>query len=74
MGLTCYPLLTVIKALLRRTDRKILIMLVVGVSALSLDRSNVNQANSTNFLSDLNLTTDGDSGQSSTRHRVSNDR
>jgi hypothetical protein len=46
------------KALLRRTDRKILIMLVVGVSALSLDRSNVNQANSTNFLSDLNLTTD----------------
>jgi hypothetical protein len=54
-------LLTGIKALLRKIDWKIMIMAAVSFSALNLDRSNINQANSANFLSDLHLTTNGDS-------------
>ena len=65
-------LLTVIKALLRKIDWKIMLVTAVCYSALNLDRSGVSQANSAGFLSDLTLTTDGDSGQSSTLHRVSN--
>jgi len=57
--------LTVVKALLRKTDWKIMFMAAIGFSALNLDRSNVNQANSASFLSDLRLTTNGDSEHSS---------
>ena len=54
-------LLIVIKALLRKIDWKIMFMAAVAFSALNLDRSNINQANSASFLSDLRLTTNGDS-------------
>ncbi|KAG1868533.1 allantoate permease [Suillus subluteus] len=46
------------KALVRKLDWKIMIMATIGFSALNLDRSNINQANSDSFLQDLGLTTD----------------
>ncbi|KAI6146235.1 allantoate permease [Pisolithus tinctorius] len=45
-------------ALVRKIDWKIMVMAAIGFSALNLDRSNVNQANSSTFLTDLKLTTD----------------
>ncbi|KAG1826342.1 allantoate permease [Suillus variegatus] len=47
------------KALVRKLDWKIMITAAIGFAALNLDRSNVNQANSSSFLQDLGLTTDG---------------
>ena len=52
--------LTVAQALLNKVDWKIMLMAAISFSALNLDRSNINQANSADFLSDLGLTTDGD--------------
>ncbi|KAG1859532.1 allantoate permease [Suillus subalutaceus] len=46
------------KALVRKLDWKIMLMAAIGFSALNLDRSNINQANSDSFLQDLGLTTD----------------
>lgn len=60
-GCTCYPSLTIVKALLRKIDWKIMAMAAISFSALNLDRSNLNQANSASFLSDLHLTTNGNS-------------
>ena len=51
--------LTVAQALLNKVDWKIMLMAAISFSALNLDRSNINQANSAGFLSDLGLTTDG---------------
>ncbi|KAI5999836.1 allantoate permease, partial [Pisolithus orientalis] len=45
-------------ALVRKIDWKIMVMAAIGFSSLNLDRSNVNQANSSTFLTDLKLTTD----------------
>ncbi|KAI6046795.1 allantoate permease [Pisolithus marmoratus] len=45
-------------ALMRKIDWKIMVMAAIGFAALNLDRFNVNQANSSTFLTDLNLTTD----------------
>ncbi|KAH0834833.1 allantoate permease [Lanmaoa asiatica] len=45
------------KALLRKTDWKIMFMAAVSFSALNLDRGNLGLANSASFLSDLHLTT-----------------
>ncbi|KAG6334852.1 hypothetical protein ID866_4242 [Astraeus odoratus] len=47
------------QALVRKIDWRIMVIAAIGFSALNLDRSNVNQANSTSFLKDLKLTTDG---------------
>ncbi|KAH0834881.1 allantoate permease [Lanmaoa asiatica] len=44
-------------ALLRKVDWKVMLMATIGFSALNLDRSNINQANSASFLSDLGLST-----------------
>ena len=65
--------LTIIQAVLCKIDWRIMVMAAVGFSALNLDRSNINQANSTSFLSDLHLTTNGDSGQPSTFRKVFNE-
>ncbi|KAG1859154.1 hypothetical protein C8R48DRAFT_260129 [Suillus tomentosus] len=46
------------KALVRKLDWKIMITAAIGFAALNLDRSNINQANSSSFLQDLGLTTD----------------
>ncbi|KAI6032227.1 allantoate permease [Pisolithus microcarpus] len=46
------------RALVRKIDWKIMLMAAIGFSALNLDRSNVNQANSSSFLTDLGMTTD----------------
>ncbi|KAG2351135.1 major facilitator superfamily domain-containing protein [Suillus spraguei] len=45
-------------ALVHKLDWKIMVMAAIGFSALNLDRSNINQANSDSFLQDLGLTTD----------------
>ena len=57
---TFYHVLTTVKAVLRKVDWRVMVMATVGFSALNLDRNNINQANSTSFLSDLGLTTDGE--------------
>ncbi|KAH7910952.1 allantoate permease [Hygrophoropsis aurantiaca] len=46
------------QALVRKVDWKIMAWAAISFSALNLDRSNVNQANSSTFLPDLGLTTD----------------
>ncbi|KAF9226376.1 allantoate permease [Gyrodon lividus] len=46
------------RTLVRKIDWKIMVMAAIGFSALNLDRSNINQANSSTFLPDLGLTTD----------------
>lgn len=58
--LTFYSLLTVIEALLRKVDWKIMLTVALSFSAISLDDTGVSKANSANLLSDLHLTTDGD--------------
>lgn len=73
MNVEIYHVLTIIEALVRKMDWKIMIMAAVGFSAFALDSFNINQANSASFLSDLHLTTNGDSEQSSTFLEVSND-
>ncbi|KAH7882337.1 allantoate permease [Phlebopus sp. FC_14] len=45
------------RALVRKLDWKIMLMATIGFTALNLDRSNINQANSSTFLPDLKLTT-----------------
>ncbi|KAF7323734.1 Allantoate permease [Mycena kentingensis (nom. inval.)] len=44
--------------LLRKIDWKVMLWAAISFSALNLDRSNINQANSDNILGDLRLTTD----------------
>jgi hypothetical protein len=51
--------LNVRKALVRKLDWKIMVTAAIGFSALNLDRSNISQANSSTFLQDLKLTTNG---------------
>ncbi|KAH7919191.1 allantoate permease [Leucogyrophana mollusca] len=46
------------QAIVRKIDWKIMLWTAISFSALNLDRSNINQANSSNFLPDLGLTTD----------------
>ncbi|KIJ14621.1 Anion:Cation symporter family protein [Paxillus involutus ATCC 200175] len=46
------------KAVVRKIDWKIMAMAAIAFSALNLDRSNINQANSSTILPDLGLTTD----------------
>ncbi|TFK49343.1 allantoate permease [Heliocybe sulcata] len=46
------------KALVRKIDWRVMLWAAISFSALNLDRSNVNQANTDNFLPDLGLTTD----------------
>ncbi|KIJ61406.1 hypothetical protein HYDPIDRAFT_96568 [Hydnomerulius pinastri MD-312] len=45
-------------AVVRKIDWKIMVMAAIAFSSLNLDRSNINQANSSTFLPDLGLTTD----------------
>ncbi|KAF9239301.1 allantoate permease [Melanogaster broomeanus] len=47
------------KALVRKIDWKIMLVAAIGFSALNLDHNNINQANSSTFLVDLGLTTNG---------------
>ncbi|KAG9311725.1 major facilitator superfamily domain-containing protein [Chiua virens] len=51
-------LTTINKVLVRKVDWKIMAMAIVVYFTLSLDRSDINQANSAGFLTDLHLTTD----------------
>ncbi|KAK0192088.1 allantoate permease [Armillaria mellea] len=46
------------KALVRRIDWKVMLWAAISFSALNLDRNNLTQANTDNFLPDLGLTTD----------------
>ncbi|KAF8067727.1 allantoate permease [Lyophyllum atratum] len=46
------------KALVRKIDWKVMLWAAVSFSALNLDRNNLTQANTDNFLPDLQLTTD----------------
>ncbi|EPQ53585.1 MFS general substrate transporter [Gloeophyllum trabeum ATCC 11539] len=45
------------QALVRKIDWRVMLWAAISFSALNLDRSNINQANSDNFLPDLGLTT-----------------
>ncbi|KIJ24839.1 hypothetical protein M422DRAFT_78253, partial [Sphaerobolus stellatus SS14] len=44
------------KALLRKVDWKVTVWSAISFTALNLDRLNLAQANSDNFLEDLSLT------------------
>ncbi|KAF9030118.1 allantoate permease [Hymenopellis radicata] len=46
------------KALVRKIDWKVMLWAAISFSALNLDRGNLSQANTDNFLPDLGLTTD----------------
>ena len=46
------------KAVARKIDWKILVWAFIMFFSLDLDRGNISQANTDNFLDDLNLTTD----------------
>ncbi|KAI0264759.1 allantoate permease [Gloeopeniophorella convolvens] len=46
------------QALIRKIDWKVMLWAAVSFSALNLDRGNLSQANSDNFLGDLHLSTD----------------
>ncbi|KAJ7731135.1 allantoate permease [Mycena maculata] len=46
------------RALVRKIDWKVMLWAAISFSALNLDRGNLSQANTDNFLPDLNLTTD----------------
>ncbi|KAJ7028269.1 allantoate permease [Mycena alexandri] len=46
------------QALVRKIDWKVMLWAAISFSALNLDRSNISQANSDNFLPDLKLSTD----------------
>jgi hypothetical protein len=45
--------------LIRKIDLKIMVFAVIMFMALELDRSNIQQANTDNFLPNLKLTTNG---------------
>lgn len=47
------------KKLVRRIDWKVTVWAICGLFALNLDRSNISQANTDNFLKDMKLTTNG---------------
>ena len=68
-----YPVLTIGKALLRKIDWKIMAWAAFGFSTLDWDRINIIQANSTSFLTDLHMTTNGESRQTSTLLKVPNE-
>ncbi|KAI0064885.1 allantoate permease [Artomyces pyxidatus] len=46
------------QALVRKLDWRVMLWAAISFSALNLDRSNINQANTDNFLGDLHLSTD----------------
>ncbi|KAH7917923.1 allantoate permease [Leucogyrophana mollusca] len=46
------------QAIVRKIDWKIMLWAAISFSALNFDRSNISQANTSNFLPDLGLTTD----------------
>ena len=46
------------KAVVRKIDWKIMVWAFIMFFSLDLDRGNISQANTDNFLDDLNLTTD----------------
>ncbi|KAF9003369.1 allantoate permease [Cyathus striatus] len=46
------------RAIIRKIDWKVMFWAAISFSALNLDRNNLSQANTDNFLPDLNLTTD----------------
>ncbi|KAJ3824819.1 allantoate permease [Lentinula raphanica] len=46
------------RSLVRKIDWKIMVWAAISFSALNLDRNNLSQANTDNFLPDLSLTTD----------------
>ncbi|KAI0064887.1 allantoate permease [Artomyces pyxidatus] len=46
------------QALVRKLDWRVMLWAAISFTALNLDRSNVNQANTDNFLGDLHLSTD----------------
>ncbi|KAJ3560607.1 hypothetical protein NP233_g10728 [Leucocoprinus birnbaumii] len=47
------------KALVRKIDWRVMLWTAISFSALNLDRNNLTQANTDNFLPDLGMTTDG---------------
>lgn len=47
------------QALVRKIDWKVMLWAAISFSALNLDRNNLSQANTDNFLKDLHLTTNG---------------
>ncbi|KAG6840434.1 hypothetical protein C0991_006746 [Blastosporella zonata] len=47
------------RALVRKIDWKVMLWAAISFSALNLDRNNLSQANTDNFLPDLKLTTNG---------------
>jgi hypothetical protein len=48
-----------LQALVRKIDWKVMLWAAISFSALNLDRNNLSQANTDNFLPDLNMTTNG---------------
>lgn len=48
------------EAIIRKIDWKVMLWAAISFSALNLDRNNLSQANTDNFLPDLHMTTNGE--------------